>query len=121
MAVVAMTGAPSLQPDLTTALTAAAWPARETALGGAMLRLAGLYRDLNLPGDFTASVLPYVERPHRVVKSGQIAAAIFEAIEEPPIRSLARVGAVDQFVESTPVLTSAERGRAIGAAAFRPG
>jgi len=42
-----------------------------------------------------------------------LAPAIFDAIENPAIRSLPKIGAVDQFVASEPALTLAEKTRIV--------
>lgn len=111
--------APALQPELAAVLQAVGWTAREAALGRALLLLADMQRRTGIAADIAPIVASYYDRPYRVVNADEIASALFETISDPAIRVLPRTGAVDQFVDSTPVLTNAIRTRTIAAAVLR--
>jgi hypothetical protein len=83
-----------------------------------MMGLAELHRRLDIPGDFSATMSPYFDRPYRVINAGEIAVGIFGSIKDTAILALPRAGAVDQFVDNTAVLTRPERARAIAEALF---
>jgi hypothetical protein len=110
--------APALQPELVGVVEAANWTSREAALGRALMLLTDLQRRAGVTAGIEPAVAPYYNRQYRVVNAGEIALAIFEAIGDPVIRALPRTGAVDQFVDSTPVLTNAMRTRTIAAVVF---
>jgi hypothetical protein len=107
-----------LGPLLVRVLDAVDWRDREQALGHAMISLVELHRRLDIPGEFSTAVSPYFGRPYQVINASEIAAGIFGAIQNTAILALPRIGAVDQFVDNTAVLTMPERARAIAEASF---
>ena len=56
---------------------------------------------------------PFHDRPYRVLRADRFALALRRGITDPAVRALPWTGAVDQFVDSTDVLTHPDRCRAL--------
>ncbi|MTK01994.1 DUF4037 domain-containing protein [Micromonospora sp. CP22] len=112
--------APALQPLLADALADAAWPHREDALCAAYEHLARAHNDLGLSEPVEPTVRPFHDRPYRVSAADRFADATRRAITDPQVLALPPyIGGVDQFVDSTEVLSTADRARAVTAALHR--
>jgi hypothetical protein len=113
----AFAGIPSaqaLQPLLAAALAATDWPQREDALCAAYEQLARAHNDLGLADRVDPAVRPFHDRPFRVLAADRLADGMRAAIRDPDVLSLPpHIGGVDQFVDSTDVLSVAERARAV--------
>lgn len=98
--------AEALGPPLRLAIAATDYPAREAALVAAyeVTALAHNASGLTAPVDPTAR--SFHERPFRVLGAGRFAAACRAAITDPRQAGLPPFGSVDQFVDSTPVLSA---------------
>ena len=59
---------------------------------------------------------PYFDRPYPVIDAGRFAAALHAAVTDPAVAALPPVGGIDQYVDSSDVLTSAALRRAVAAA-----
>ncbi len=59
---------------------------------------------------------PYFDRPYPVIDAGRFAAALRAAVTDAAVGGLPPVGGIDQYVDSTDVLTSAPLRRAVAAA-----
>jgi hypothetical protein len=102
--------ADALIPVLTHALSAGSWPERERALTPAYEFVAGMHNDLGITKPLSAKVQPFHDRPFQVLNSERFADAIQAAICDPEVRALPpNLGAIDQFVDSTDVLSYPER------------
>ncbi|MEV2239932.1 DUF4037 domain-containing protein [Micromonospora sp. NPDC049891] len=113
--------APVLQPLLTAALAATDWPRREDALCAAYEHLARAHNDLALADPVEPTVRPFHDRPFRVLAADRFADATYGAVTDPEVSTLPRhVGGVDQFVDSTDVLSAADPARAVAAALHGP-
>ncbi len=110
--------APQLAPHLDAALAAADWQTREAAIASAAELLARLQLDRDIPGALAPRVDNYFTRPFRVINADEIASGLRQAISDPALRNVP-AGAIDQFVESTPILSSPALSRGIMAAARR--
>lgn len=96
-------------PALSTTLAAGSWQEREAALSNALTVMLELQRDIGLPADTTA-VEPFFERPFRGVRP--IAEALLDSIRDEQVRRLRHgVGSLEQWIDSTAVLTGADRAR----------
>jgi len=104
--------APALTPDLTAALTAADWHTREHHLVRAYEAVAAAHNELGLTAPVDPATRPYHTRPFQVLHAERFTAALTARITDPAIRSLPVIGAVDQFVDSTDVLSDPELTRA---------
>ncbi len=99
---------PTLVPMLREALVAKDWRAREAALVPAYEHIAGMFNDLGVIELQEPHVRFFYDRPFRVLGSGRFVDACFE---KTPLRSLGYKGGVDQFVDSTDVLSDAHTAR----------
>jgi hypothetical protein len=102
--------ADALTPVLLRALAADSWPEREQALTLAYEFVAGMHNDLGITEPLSAQVQPFYDRPFQVLNAERFADAIQAAISDPEVQALPpNLGAIDQFVDSTDVLTYPER------------
>ncbi|GAA1318126.1 DUF4037 domain-containing protein [Pseudonocardia xinjiangensis] len=104
--------APGLTPTLIAALAATGWRDREQHLARAYEDIAGMHNRLGLTEPVDPATRPYHERPFRVLRAERFAAALVAGISAAEIRSLPVVGAIDQYVDSTDVLSDPRRCRA---------
>ncbi len=105
--------AATLGPVLAAALAARNWHEREQHLCDGYAHLARLQNDLGIAAPVDPGCRPFFGRPFRVLDAGRLAAALFDAITDPAVRALPRVGAVDQFADSTDVLSDPRRAHAL--------
>jgi hypothetical protein len=105
--------APALTPNFERALNAGAWREREQHLSAACVTVGELHNALGLTAPIEPRVAPFCDRPYLVPHAARYAEALRAAIASPEIRALPPVGAVSQFVDSTDVLDSLERCRAV--------
>jgi hypothetical protein len=94
---------PTLVPMLRAALAAADWRAREQALVPAYEHVAGMFNALGVTEPQQVEVRGFYDRPFRVLGSGRFVEACMEGT---PLRRLGFRGSIDQFVDSTDVLSS---------------
>jgi hypothetical protein len=100
--------AAELTPDMTAALAATGWKAREEPLARVYERVAELHNSLGLTEPLDATTRLYFERPFRVIGGERFTGALLERIEDAGIRALSQAGAIDQFADSTDFLGRAE-------------
>lgn len=105
---------PRLTPDLTAALAATDWHTREQHLAHAYEIVAHLHNELALTDRVAPTTRPYHSRPFQVLRADRFTEALTARIADPVLRGLPLVGAVDQFLDSTDVLTRPELTRAVG-------
>jgi Domain of unknown function (DUF4037) len=116
----ALPSAVELTPVLRSALAADHWREREEHLVVAYEAVAGLQNAAALCLPVDPSTRPYFGRPFRVLMADRFADSLRAAVADPAIAVLPRVGAVDQFADSTDLLTDPARARAVTHAAVRP-
>lgn len=101
--------AAELQPHLDAALAAPGFRAREAALSPAYETCARRFNALGLIPPVPEQVSWFHGRPFKVIHGGDIAEAIFKAIDDPEIRRIpAPIGSVNQFSNSTDLIESLE-------------
>jgi hypothetical protein len=100
--------APTLTPMLRAALSATGWQAREAALVPAYERVAAMFNALGVTEPQEPAVRPFYDRPFRVLGSGRFVDA---CMARTPLRRLGYAGSIDQFADSTDVLSSAGTAR----------
>jgi hypothetical protein len=111
--------APGVKPLLAGALAAPDWPRREQSLCRAYEHLARAHNDLGLSEPVEPTVRSYYDRPFLVLGADRFAETTRRAITDPAVLALpANIGSVDQFVDSTDVLSVADRARVLATAAF---
>ena len=108
--------APRLLPHFEAAVAARTWPEREAHLGRAYEVAAAMHNALGLTEPLPERVSAFWGRPFRVIHGDRFAAALHAAIATEEVRQLpSAVGAVDQWVESTDVLSRPDRRRRLRA------
>ena len=105
--------APKLTPYLNAALKAIDYPARETGLCSAYEYIAHCHNRLNLTPPVDPETRLFYKRPFRVLGGDLFAEACLAAIQDERLKEQPLVGSVDQFVDSTDVLSSAHRSRCL--------
>ena len=101
-------------PPLAAALAAPDFDAREAALVEAVEELARRHNALGLTAEVDPSVRHFHSRPFRVLGSGRFVDACLERVTDGWLRSLPLVGGIDQFVDSTDVLSDPASARRMG-------
>ncbi|MBA3566177.1 MAG: DUF4037 domain-containing protein [Actinobacteria bacterium] len=91
--------------DLLKVLEATDYETREAALVGVMGTVAARHNALGITEPMDESVRLFHDRPFRVLGSGRFVDACLERVSDPWLRSLPLTGAIDQFVDSTDVLS----------------
>ncbi|MFL6114810.1 MAG: DUF4037 domain-containing protein [Catenulispora sp.] len=102
-----------LGPALRGAVEAPTWRQRESHLSSAYQRLAAEHNALRLTAPLDASTRDYYDRPFQVIDAGRFAAALRAQITEEATAALPAIGSVDQFIDSTAVLTDPRQCRAV--------
>lgn len=75
---------------------------------------------LGLAAPVPATRRMFFDRPYPVIDAQRFAAALSAAVTDPAVAALPPLGAVDQVVDSTDVLSSPALARAVAAAALQP-
>ena len=101
-------------PALEAALRTADFTEREDAFVAAIEAVAGRHNALGITLEVEPTVRLFHSRPFRVLGSARFVDACLERVEDEWLRSLPLVGGIDQFVDSTDVLSSPETARRIG-------
>jgi hypothetical protein len=102
--------AAALQPHLDATLAAGSWREREAHLCRAYECVAAMHNDLGITESVSPQVSRYYGRPFLVINGGRFVDAITARITDEHVRRLpAGVGAIDQFVDSTDVLSGPGR------------
>jgi hypothetical protein len=96
--------AKSLEPALRGALAATDFRTRETHLCDAYESVAALQNASGLSAPVDPKRRPYHSRPFQVLRAERFAQALAETITDPDLRTLALVGSVDQWADSTDLL-----------------
>jgi len=86
-------------------LTTTDYETREAALVEVVTTLAARHNALGITKTEDESVGLFHDRPFRVLSSGRYVDACLERVSDPWLRSLPLTGAIDQFVDSTDVLS----------------
>jgi hypothetical protein len=106
----ALNCATQLAPILTETLRSETWRQREEHLTLAYEYVARMHNDLALTKPLAPQVSQFHGRPFQVLHAERFAEALLAEIEDPEVRALPRyLGSIDQFVDSTDVLSWPER------------
>ena len=103
--------ASGLTPHLDVALEAKDYPAREAALCSAYEYVARCYNELRLTPPVDPEVRSFYERPYRVLGGDRFANACLAGISDEWLKRQPLVGSVDQFADSTDVLSHENRSK----------
>ncbi|MFX1367425.1 MAG: DUF4037 domain-containing protein [Promethearchaeota archaeon] len=89
---------------------ATSWEDRQKHLVRAYEIVAGMHNDLGITEPMKAKVANFHNRPFLVIWADDFAEAIYETIQDREVLSLPKyLGAIDQFVDSTDVLSKPRR------------
>jgi hypothetical protein len=106
--------APRIAPALEAVLRAGSWPERGQRLAAAYEIAAELHNALGITAPLPHRAVPFYDRPFLVIRGDAIARGIWEVIQDPAVKALPYgMGKVDQFADSTDVLDSTGRCRAL--------
>ena len=94
-------------------LGAASWKEREAGLCAAYSIAGRAQNELALAEPVDPSVRPYHDRPFQVLHAERFADALRRSIADPVLRDGPLLATVDQFVDSTDVLSSSGRARVL--------
>ena len=95
----------TLADDMLGALSAPDDETRESALVAIAMQLARRHNLLGITAAVDESVGPFYSRPYRVLGSRRFVDACLERVRDPWLRALPAAGSVDQWVDSTDVLS----------------
>lgn len=109
-----------LAPVLTAAVAATGWHDREHHLAIAYEAIAARHNETGLTEPVDPRARTFHDRPYRVLHAERLAAALVATITDPMVRDLPLTGAIDQFVDSTDVLSHRTRSRLVAEALIRP-
>jgi hypothetical protein len=113
--------AAELAPLLQRVLSADTWKPREGALAEAYAAAGRLQQARQAPGAIPPRVGPFYERPFTVINAEEIMEGLRAAIADPALRAVPIIGSLDQISDSTPVVESPARARAVMAALLDDG
>jgi hypothetical protein len=99
-----------LTPILERVFEATSWKDRQEHLVKAYEIVAGMHNDLGITAPMNAKVSNFHNRPFLVIGADDFAEAIYETIQDEEVLSFSKfLGGVDQFVNSTDVLSKPKR------------
>ncbi len=99
-----------LSPILSDVLHAQSWGKRESALSRAYELVATLHNALGITPPLPEHVSPFYSRPFQVIHGDAFAQAILAVMEDRELAARPPLGSVNQFLDSTDLLTSSELG-----------
>jgi uncharacterized protein DUF4037 len=102
-----------LKDHLRSVLRATSWQEREAGLGAAYQIVGQRQNELALSEPVDPSVRRYHDRPFQVLHAERFTDALRRGIADATLRELPLSGTIDQFVDSTDVLSSAARTRLV--------
>jgi hypothetical protein len=99
--------AAELQPHLDAVLAARGWHDRQQHLVHAYASIAAMHNDLGITEPLSTQASHFHGRPFLVIQAGEFADAIRNQIHDERVRNLPEaIGSIDQFVDSTDVLSN---------------
>ncbi|NHI83281.1 MAG: DUF4037 domain-containing protein [Candidatus Thorarchaeota archaeon] len=99
-----------LTPILERVFEATSWREREKRLTEAYEVVVGMHNDLGITKPMETKVSNFHNRPFLIIQADKFADAIYETIQDEKVLSLPKfLGGVDQFVNSTDVLSKPKR------------
>jgi hypothetical protein len=115
----ALPGAAGIAAVLDEALKADSDAARRQAVLCAAYEAAGDWQNrLGIASPVEATRRLFYDRPYPVIDAGRFATALLACIDDPDVAALPPVGAIDQYADSTAVLSRPQLARALMTAAW---
>ncbi len=114
-------GSATIADLLRTAVHAPDWPARERALNAAYTAAATVHNGLGLTPPLDTEPRPFHDRPYQVLGADRYASALLATITDPDLLGLPLLGAADQHLDNTLLLTRPAVTRAATTAAYHAG
>ncbi|WP_312034127.1 DUF4037 domain-containing protein [Actinoplanes sp. TBRC 11911] len=111
-------GIGALHATLSAVLSAGHWQDRQNHLVYAYETVAELHNRGGLTVPLDPRTRPFHNRPFQVLEVGRFVAALRAGITDPAVRALPLTGAVDQFADSTDVLSHGTRPHLLTAALY---
>jgi hypothetical protein len=97
-----------LSPHLDAALAARGWHDRQQHLVDAYEIVAGMHNELDITEPLSTQASSFHNRPFLIIEAGRFADALRDQIQDERVRHLPEaIGSIDQFVDSTDVLSNA--------------
>ena len=100
-----------MTPLLSGALAATGWQERERHLSPAYELAGRLHNDLGLTEPQDTRIQYFHDRPFQVLNSHRFTHALLDTVSDPEIKALPPVGAFDQYVDSTDMISTDRRRR----------
>jgi hypothetical protein len=107
----ALNAAAEVGPALRQTLGGPDYHGRELGLAQAYEAVAHRHNELGVTAPVDPATRPYHGRPFQVLHAERFVTACQEQIHDPDLRALPLIGSVDQFVDSTDLLSSSDRPR----------
>jgi hypothetical protein len=106
-------GAATLTSSLIATLAATSWHDREHHLATAYRFVATQQNQLGLAEPVDPATRPYYNRPYQVLHADRFMATLESAIADPAVRALPPIGAIDQHIDNTRVLSDTSQRRSM--------
>jgi len=104
-----------LSPILRNILSSKEWKEREDNLSKAYEIVATTHNELKITKPLHTKVSRYQGRPYLVIHAGEFASAISSAIKDEQVKKIKeKIGSVDQFIDSTDVLSNISLTKKLG-------
>jgi len=104
--------AKTLLPLFNEIMDASTWQERQDNLTKAYEYIAKLHNDLRITDSLTTEVSQYYNRPFMIIRADKFADAIHAKIVDEEVKQLPKyLGGIDQYVDSTEVLSFTEKFR----------
>ncbi|MGA2378192.1 MAG: DUF4037 domain-containing protein [Spirochaetia bacterium] len=106
--------APRMRPLISAALEAGEYPALEPNLTGLYRLLGEMHNALCVTGPLDSAPRGYFSRPYTVIRAERFANALLGAVQSEELRRIpVRMGAIDQFIDSTDFIEHSETYRKV--------
>ncbi len=99
--------APRLAPVLQNVLNADDWREREACLCEAYVIIAEMHNALSVTPRIEPTITNFFNRPYHVIIAGNFAQALYKAIADQQLKTLAPIGGIDQLSDSTDLIDDA--------------
>lgn len=96
-------------PDLLSVLSAESWQQRENHLVVVYETIAQMHNQLGVTERLPETVIPFFDRPFRIITHHGFASALLKQIRDPDVQRLAQlplIGSIDQFSDNTTLVSN---------------